>query len=212
MEAIMSTILGNPIILSFVMCFIWVLLPMVPSIIIYRIFPESKVGASGVLANLKINATGAFAAYLIILVAAAIYWLGNVQALIPNASYQTWEVTAFVRYADEDGRPLPNQDRYLERTNVDVMPFLETKTPKEVKLVVTGQARNITATFSSQDTGFSTATLDLQKDSLLIDGYKVTAFDTLEIRQVPAEKVYSSVSAQPLAATQTGPPPAGRSQ
>ena len=127
---------------------------MIPSVIIYKIFPSTQVGVSGVLANLKINATGAFAAYLIILVTAAVYWLGNVQALIPNASYQTWEVTAFLRYVDEEGNPLANQDKYIERTNVVVAPFLETKTPKEVKLIATGQARNITATFSSQEPGF----------------------------------------------------------
>jgi len=185
---------------------LWVVLPMIPAVIIYKIFPSTQVGVSGMLANLKINATGAFAAYLIILITAAIYWLGNVQALIPDASYQTWEVTAFLRYVDAEGNSLANQDKYIERTNVQVAPFIETKTPKEIKLLATGQARNITATFSSQDNGFSTATLDLQQDSLLVAGYRITALDTLEIRQVPLEKVFSASETQPLPEVQSGPP------
>jgi hypothetical protein len=44
---------------------LYVLLPLVPAILIFRLFPDAKVTLSGPLQNLTINATGAFAAYVI---------------------------------------------------------------------------------------------------------------------------------------------------
>ena len=42
---------------------IWVALPLVPAILIYRYFPDTQVVASGPLAGLTVKASGAFAAY-----------------------------------------------------------------------------------------------------------------------------------------------------
>src|SRR5262249_1973110 len=45
---------------------IWVALPLVPAILIYRYFPNTQVAASGPLAGLTVKASGAFAAYLVV--------------------------------------------------------------------------------------------------------------------------------------------------
>ena len=45
---------------------IWVALPLVPAILIYRYFPDTQVAASGPLAGLTVKASGAFAAYLVV--------------------------------------------------------------------------------------------------------------------------------------------------
>ena len=44
-----------------------VLVPMIPLIVIYRLFPDTAVAVTGVLSGLTVRATGAFAAYLILL-------------------------------------------------------------------------------------------------------------------------------------------------
>lgn len=41
--------------------------PLLPAILIYKIFPDTKIGLRGVFSNLTISATGAFAAYFIVL-------------------------------------------------------------------------------------------------------------------------------------------------
>jgi hypothetical protein len=46
---------------------LWVLLPLIPAVLIYRLFPDTPIGISGILQGLKINAGGAFAGYLIVL-------------------------------------------------------------------------------------------------------------------------------------------------
>ena len=43
---------------------VWVLLPLVPAILIYWLFPNTAVAVSGPLASLTVRASGAFAAYL----------------------------------------------------------------------------------------------------------------------------------------------------
>ena len=43
----------------------YVLLPVVPAVIIYKLFPETKVALSGPFQNFTLNATGAFAAYIV---------------------------------------------------------------------------------------------------------------------------------------------------
>jgi hypothetical protein len=49
----------------------WVLLPLVPAILIFLLFPDNKLDASGPMAHLSVRASGASAAYLIILVVVA---------------------------------------------------------------------------------------------------------------------------------------------
>jgi hypothetical protein len=44
---------------------LYVLLPLIPAILIFRLFPETKVAVAGPLQNLTLNATGAFAAYVV---------------------------------------------------------------------------------------------------------------------------------------------------
>jgi hypothetical protein len=54
------------VLLSFGLYLLYVLLPLIPAILIYRLFPDTKVAVSGPLAGLTMKASGAFAAYVII--------------------------------------------------------------------------------------------------------------------------------------------------
>ena len=54
------------VMLSFALYVIYFLVPLIPAILIYKIFPETSVVASGRFSNLKVNSSGAFAAYLVI--------------------------------------------------------------------------------------------------------------------------------------------------
>ena len=66
---------------SFLLYVLYVLLPLIPAILIFKLFPESKVTVSGPLQNLTINATGAFAGY-VVTVALGFFLVQNVQAQI----------------------------------------------------------------------------------------------------------------------------------
>jgi hypothetical protein len=57
--------IGNPVLYSFGLFVLYVLLPMIPAVVLFWLFPDSKVAVSGPLQNLTVKATGAFGAYVI---------------------------------------------------------------------------------------------------------------------------------------------------
>jgi len=70
---------------------LWVLLPLVPSTIIYKVFPDTQVVTSGPLSGLTVRASGAFAAYLIILLITMLP-VRQVQGTIDANSNGYWRV------------------------------------------------------------------------------------------------------------------------
>jgi hypothetical protein len=50
---------------SFLLYTLFVLLPLIPAVLIFKLFPRVSVSVSGPFSNWTINATGAFAAYLV---------------------------------------------------------------------------------------------------------------------------------------------------
>ncbi|MEY3107246.1 MAG: hypothetical protein RIT35_1424, partial [Pseudomonadota bacterium] len=56
------------VLLSCLLYSLYVLLPMIPSIVIYRLFPDTKVALSGPISNLTLKSTGAFSAYIVVVV------------------------------------------------------------------------------------------------------------------------------------------------
>jgi hypothetical protein len=66
---------------SFCLYVLYVLLPLAPAIIIFKLFPDTKVTLSGPLQHFTINATGAFGAY-VATVALGFFLVKNVEAEI----------------------------------------------------------------------------------------------------------------------------------
>ena len=78
---------------------IWVGLPLVPAIMIYRYFPETQVFASGPLAGLKVKTSGAFAAYLIVFL--CIFLLVNTtKDVIGSGMRPFWEIRGKVKLVE----------------------------------------------------------------------------------------------------------------
>lgn len=76
--------------------------PLFVSVVIYKLFPETSVGTAGWLGNLKINATGAFAAYVITLIIAS--WFVRDLELFDRAKKYEWELRGDLEFKDENGR------------------------------------------------------------------------------------------------------------
>lgn len=126
-----STLIGLLII------FACVVLPLIPSVIIYKVFPDTAVGVNGALANLKINATGAFAAYIIVflLIKPIVDATFDSSRGISNA---TWITTAKVKLLDPDGNPLTDtdSDAFYRSLNVSVIPDHNVKTRRQVRWIL----------------------------------------------------------------------------
>ena len=55
----------DAVLYSFGLYVLYVLLPIIPAVVIFWLFPDSKVWVSGPLQNLTLKATGAFGAYIV---------------------------------------------------------------------------------------------------------------------------------------------------
>lgn len=86
----------------------YVLLPVIPATIIFKFFPDTQVMASGPLKGLTLKTSGAFSAYLIILLAGEPLVM-KTYILITEMVPATWTVHAKVKLLDSDRNPLPGK-------------------------------------------------------------------------------------------------------
>ena len=99
---------------------IWVALPLVPAILIYRYFPDTQVAASGPLAGLTVKASGAFAAYLVVFL--LIFALVSpIKDVIGSGMRPFWEIRGKVKLVDENGKPISGED-LLKTIHFEVVP------------------------------------------------------------------------------------------
>jgi hypothetical protein len=171
---------------SFGLYLLFVTIPLIPAILIYKMFPNTQVGASGFLGNLKINATGAFAAYLITCIL-GFFIIRHIQGTIMNSFYQTWKVRGTIIYEDINGMMIKDQERLIQLTSIQVRPRILAKNTKYVKFLATGQNREIDICFVNSEPGFTSPTIDLSSinDSLKIDETNRTInIDTIIIKEL----------------------------
>jgi hypothetical protein len=121
------------ILLMFALYALYVLLPIVPTVVIYRLFPDTSVTVSGPLAKLTINASGAFAAY-IVTVALGYNLVTKTDAMIAGLSSPTWEVNMKVELKDNDGKPLQNAGMLVKNLKILLDPPLEQRGYPQVKV------------------------------------------------------------------------------
>ena len=104
---------------------LWVLLPLVPAVLIYLIFPKSVVALKGPFSGLTIRASGAFAAYFIILLV-TIPMLNRLNQNLENEFRPTWQISGSVRLQDENGKNIPYDNRNNSPLSIELDPKLVT--------------------------------------------------------------------------------------
>jgi hypothetical protein len=108
---------------------VYVLLPLVPTIIIYRMFPDTEVSLGGMIHGLQLNTTGAFAAYVVTLLLGTWIAKGTV-ADIGTYEKSMWTVSADVKLRDDSGH-LINDPTDLAGLTVDLVPSISQILDKE---------------------------------------------------------------------------------
>lgn len=113
---------------------LWVCGPLIPAVLIYRLFPDTKVSAQGPLSALTIRAGGAFAAYLIVFLVA--FPLSIRQHNILGASMKPyWILKAEVVAHDDKGKPIEYSNFY-NGMSVSFAPDIQVVSGREVRLKV----------------------------------------------------------------------------
>ena len=124
-----------------VLLIIWVGLPLVPAIMIYRYFPETQVFASGPLAGLKIKTSGAFAAYLIVFL--CIFLLVNTtKDVIGSGMRPYWEIRGKVKLVDENGKPISGED-LLNTIKFEIVPGSAGACPRDIEIEGSARGRRL---------------------------------------------------------------------
>ena len=127
------------ILLSFALYGVYFLVPLIPSILIYKIFPDTSVSTSGSLANFKINSSGAFAAYLAT-VLIGIYALSDTQSRILNIKNPvapTWTITGNLELRDFYNK-IVNKPVLFDQVCVSIKPEIFTSANGDIHFKIPG--------------------------------------------------------------------------
>jgi len=99
----------------------WVLLPLAPALLIYKLIPNNNVTATGTYAGLKIKAGGAFAAYLVVF--AGIYVLVDKAYDAVGASNRSaWTINGSFKLVDENGATWHPSMDFFRKISVRMQP------------------------------------------------------------------------------------------
>lgn len=89
------------------------LVPLIPAILVFKLFPRDRATAEGTLQGIKFKASGAFAAYVITV--AMGFWLSSdFKAVIASTLSPTWTVTGTIEIRNGQGDPV-NDPREMDR-------------------------------------------------------------------------------------------------
>jgi len=107
--------------LSLLLYVLYVFLPVGPAVIIYRLFPETKVALQGPFQNFTLNATGAFAAY-IVTAGLGYFLVVDTTQLISGITFPAWKIHAQIELLNENKEPIALQEGDLNGLTVTFKP------------------------------------------------------------------------------------------
>jgi len=100
----------NQILFTLAVLMIAVLLPLLPTVVIYRLFPGTEVIVSGPFRGMTVRAAGAFGAYFITFLAAGPLAWRTFDAV--NFGSPTWTVTGKLMAFDQNGNEIADESLF----------------------------------------------------------------------------------------------------
>lgn len=194
----------SAVFLSMVVYALYVLIPLIPSILIYKMFPQTRVTAEGEINNWKIKAGGAFAAYIVVVLLGGSL-LQRTQHIIDGMSKCVWTIyIPQILLQDKNGHPLPDR-QLLKALDVKLNPDVVVKNSQVVNVEIPSAGVSLpTTTLSFAIPNFGEETIDLQKPSHKFEkeGRHIKLTEALVIRQWPNPPAVLYQSQAPLAPSQ----------
>jgi hypothetical protein len=159
-------------------------LPLIPAILIYKIFPNTSIIARGNIGAITWNASGAFAAYVIVLMMIIMSPLMNIILSSANFYKPAWTVEATIHGFNYQYHPTNFKD-----INVIMRPDMHKISTGKAVLTIPHSDRSdwpivtFTTTGGSKELDLST----LKENDIEIDYYnkRIVILNPVVIRQVP---------------------------
>jgi hypothetical protein len=111
------------IVLGFALVACALLIPLVPAVLIYLLFPRTETDLGGPFSGLTLKSKGAFSAYFIVLLASLPLWKGQSDTL-KSMMRPTWEVSGQVKVLDERGKEIKYRNTGSQLLHVSLQPDL----------------------------------------------------------------------------------------
>jgi hypothetical protein len=182
---------------------IWVGLPLVPAIMIYRYFPETQVFASGPLAGLRVKTSGAFAAYLIVFVCILLL-VNTTKDVIGSGMRPFWEIRGNVKLVDENGKPISGEE-LLNTIKFEVVPDPLWQARGKLKLKVPQEGGDFPEIYVVIPGWGKSESIDLNRDSWLAQWKKRDSFrKTVDIGDVTIPRVPPRLAPESQSPMDTG--------
>jgi hypothetical protein len=201
---------------SFLLYALYVLLPIVPAVVIFRLFPNTSLALSGPLQNLTLNTTGAFGAYIVTVL------LGfslvsriddRIQETMGDVTSPTWQVITSIELRDKDGREIKKPESLIRDLKVLFDPELMLPAYPRVYVRVPLEQREKWPVLRFALVGFEGAELDLNRvlsqGGATPDGRKLVVKQPIVLEQLPDQllaKPYTLGETHIEPATEGGPP------
>lgn len=140
---------------------VYVLLPIIPATLIFRMFPDSKLAVSGPFQGLSVKASGAFGAY-IVTVAMGYFLIQFIQeSITASQGVAVWTVVAGVVH-DDQGKTAP-----IGSKKITAVVFEPVKAPyfygEELRLHISRSPMEAWPIVHISADGFESYPLDLEK-------------------------------------------------
>ena len=183
------------ILLSFALFALYFLLPIIPAVIIYKLFPKTTADVSGPLGGLTIKTGGAFAAYVVTVVLGATL-VSKIDDRIAAMSTPVWEVNARIEFRDNQGRVIGDPQDIVKDVKVMIHPSLEELIYPEFTMRLPLAKPDLWPTLVFQAPGFKPHPIHLKKaDVAKFNTLKGSvALDKIVLEQLPrsvAETAYT---------------------
>jgi hypothetical protein len=145
---------------------LWFLLPLVPAVLLYKLFPATTISAQGVLANFKINATGAFAGYLV-LFATMLPFVRPTTDYVGNLVHACWTISGQVRIVDANNTDM-HYPSLFQAIRVRTMPAMNSFGDPQFLITVPAHEKGLLPDIAleiQETPGFLPGVLDAEKAS-----------------------------------------------
>ena len=202
------------VLFSFILYVIYVLLPMVPALVIYKLFPDTTITTTGTLSGWKVKTTGAFAGYIITVVL-GYFLVQNTHQLIAQMNSPYWDISAKVELLNEDGTPYrikrSKNNSLIDTLQVQIDPKLQRVNSGTVHLIIPGhraewEKRDLK--FEIPNYGYTLINLKNASKNAIIDNYSLSMELLKPIKIVVDKDVVSGYkldNSEPLVPSSSGP-------
>jgi hypothetical protein len=131
-------IFSRDVVLLVLLCFlyfVWVVVPLIPAVIIYRLFPTVQTSAQWQILGIALKAGGASGFYFAILGLGFFKFLEPTIDYVKDLKHPFWTVEAAVKFYDAENKNIIPQTNTLEKISVQPFAFDFKQTDEQTYLV-----------------------------------------------------------------------------